>query len=74
MIRIKEEVPTERPAVTKDLRNAVTKAIRGAGPQFADNHAKLMEVVKFIGRPRIHETGAQKQAAYRARKKAAKNG
>lgn len=74
MIRIREEAAPKRPAVTKALRNAVTKTLRRTGPQMADNHAMLKEVARFVGRPRVHATNAQKQAAYRARKKAKKNG
>lgn len=55
MIRLKDEKP-KRETVTKLLRATVTKVQR-------------VTKVK-MGRPKVHESDADRQRAYRARKKA----
>lgn len=54
MIKIKPEVTEKR--VTKVIRPTVTKVIKA--------------VTEIMGRPRVHPTGADRQRAYRERKKA----
>ncbi len=60
MIRVKGE-PIERKPVTVALRKSVTKV-----PAVT----KVSAVTKTMGRPKVHESGADRQRAYRERRKA----
>ena len=64
---------TTRPVVTERLRRAVTEPVTKAVTESPNSVTPVTEptdniVTPKVGRPRVYSSGAERQAAYRARR------